>query len=377
VSFARWTINLCDDQFVRLHEVGAGSFSGVQRVNEAGQWRVDMIAGELAEELIPDVKTVLVVDGSTVRYAGYVARLGAAGGGALLAQSGDQRRIVFEGRDVWELLARRVVFPDPTTGAFDTDAYDVRSGVASTVAAEFIEANVGIAALPDRQVAGVSVFDPQVGVSGTWSGRLQPLDRFVGEICETGNIVCVAGVDAAFEPRFTLRAPVDRSNTVVFSDIGDLSESSKGWIPALASTVIAAGQGEGTSRDFAVAGGTVAGLERVELVTEQTNATTTAQLGLIAEAIRRDEGAQFVIEGAISDQAARQYPAGVAYQLGDRVGFNIGPSRVPVRVTSVTTTVNAERSVQLPVFGRWTPDRLQGLRRDVLGLADRFDSQVR
>jgi hypothetical protein len=377
VSFARWTINLCDDQFVRLHEVNAGSFSGVQRVNEAGQWRVDMIAGELPEELIPDVKTVLVVDGSTVRYAGYVARLGAAGGGALLAQSGDQRRIVFEGRDVWELLARRVVFPDPTTGAFNTDAYDVRSGVASTVAAEFIEANLGTSALADRQVAGVSVFDPQVGVSSTWSGRLQPLDRFVGEICETGGIVCSVGVDAAFEPKFTLRAPVDRSNTVVFSDIGDLSESSKGWIPPGGSTVIAAGQGEGTARDFAVAGGTVAGLERVELVTEQTNATTTAQLGLIAEGVRRDEGFQFVIEGAISDVAARQYPAGVAYQLGDQVGFNIGLSRISVRVTSVTTTVSAERSVQLPVFGRWTPDRLQGLRRDVLGLADRFDSQVR
>jgi hypothetical protein len=376
VSFERWTINLCDDQFVRLHEVSAGSFTGVQRVNEAGQWRVDMVAGELAEELIPDVKTVLVVDGSTVRYAGYVARLGAAGGGAMLAQSGDQRRIVFEGRDVWELLARRVVLPDPATGDFTTDAYDVRTGLASTVAAEFIDANLGSAALTARQIAGVSVFDPQAGLSGTWSGRLQPLDRFIGEICETGTIVCLAGLNAAFEPRFTLRAPIDRSNTVVFSDIGDLSESSKGWIPPSASLVIAAGQGEGTTRDFAVAG-TGAGLERVELVTEQTNATTTAQLGLIAEAIRRDEGAQFVIEGAISDEAARQYPAEVAYQLGDTVGFNIGLLRVPVRVTSVTTTVSAERSVQLPVFGRWTPDRLQGLRRDVLGLADRFDSQVR
>jgi hypothetical protein len=305
-----------------------------------------------------------------------VARLGAAGGGAVLTQSGNERRITFEGRDVWELLARRVALPDPATGDFTTDAYDVRTGLASTVAAGFIDANVGSAALTDRQIAGVSVFDQQAGLSGTWSGRLQPLDRFIGEICETGTIVCLAGIDAAFEPRFTLRAPIDRSNTIVFSDIGDLSESSKGWIPPSASLVIAAGQGEGTSRDFAVAG-TVAGLERVELVTEQTNATTTAQLGLIAEAIRRDEGAQFVIEGAISDEAARQYPAGVAYQLGDTVGFNIGPLRVPVRVTSVTTTVSAERSVQLPVFGRWTPDRLQGLRRDVLGLADRFDSQVR
>jgi hypothetical protein len=270
-----------------------------------------------------------------------------------------------------------VVFPDPVTGDFDTDAYDVRSGVASTVATGFIEANVGTSALADRQVAGVSVVDPQLGVSGSWSGRLQPLDRFVGEICETGGLVCRPGLDPASNPRFQFFVPTDRTNQVVFSDIGDLSESSKGWIPAAGSTVIAAGQGEGTARDFAVAGGTVTGLDRVELVTEQTNATTTGQLGLIAEAVRRDEGFQFVIEGAVSDQAARQYPAGVAYQLGDQVGFNIGPSRISVPVTSVTTTVSAERSVQLPVFGRWTPDRLQGLRRDVLGLADRFDSQVR
>lgn len=376
MSYTRWTINLGDATFSRLHQVEAGTFSGVSRLNEAGQWRVDMVADELDPALIDSIKTVLVLDGTDVKYAGYVSRLGSAGGGATLQFSGNMRQLVFEGRDVWDLLSRRVVLPDPATLDMSSSAYDTQTGVASTVAAHFIEHNVGTSALADRQVAGVSVFDPVAGLSSTWAGRLQPLDQFVGEICTTGGIVCLATVDATRSPRFVLRNPIDRSNTVVFSDIGDLAETTQAWVPPAASWVLAAGQGEGTTRGFEAAG-TATGLDRVELVTEQTNATTSAQLLLLAEAVRRDEGSQFIVEGAISDAAARQYPAGDAYLLGDNVGFNVGPTRYSVPVTSITTTVTAERSVQLPVFGRWTPDRLQGLRRDILGLADRFNSQIK
>ena len=375
-DFPRWTVDLCDDNFGRLHEVSAGSFSGVSRLNAAGQWRVDMLLDEIRFEVIPDVSTVLVRDETSIKFAGVVSRLSDSSGGAVRTVSASERRLVFEGADLWGLLASRVVFPDPSTFDMSSEAFDVQSGVASTVAAHFISQNAGSGALVERRFPGLSVSDPMVGVSATWAGRLQPLDVFVGQICDQGDISCEADLDFQLDPRFTLREPVDRSNSIVFSDEGDLADFSQSWVPAGASWVLAAGQGEGAARDFESAG-TPVGRARVERVTEQSNATTSAQLSAIAEAVRRDEGAVTTIQGAISEQVARQFPANDAYRLGDLVGFNIGDVRIPVKVTSITTEVSASRSVQLPVFGVWTPDRLQGLRRDVLGLADRFNTQVK
>lgn len=374
---SRWTVNLCDAAFGRLHEVEAGRFSGVSRLNAAGQWRLEMPFDEIDPAVLPDIGAVLVFDDAgLVRFAGYVSRLGSAGGGVVAQFDAGQRVLLCEGRDVWDVLARRVVFPDPSTFDMSSAAYDTQTGQASTIAAHFINSNAGSSALPDRQIPGLTVSDPTVGLSATWAGRLQPLDVWVGQICDQGEISCVAGVDADLNPRFVLRDPVNRSNSVVFSDIGDLSSSTQARVPAEASWVLAAGQGEGDSRAFESAG-SATGLARVELVTEQSNATTTAQLQAIADATLRDLDAQFVIEGSITDAAARQWQPGVDYLLGDTVGFNVDVLRVPVRVTSITTEVSAERSVQLPVFGRWTPDRLQGLRRDVLGLAERFNSQIK
>lgn len=375
-EFPRWTVDLCDDNFRRLHEVSAGSFTGVSRLNQAGRWRVDMLLDEIRFEIIPDVSTVLVRDETSIKYAGIVSRLSESSGGAVRTVSGTERRLVFEGADLWGLLAARVVFPDPTTFDMSSQAFDVQAGVASSVAAHFIQVNAGSTALVERRFDGLSVSNPVVGGSATWSGRLQPLDVFVGQICDQGDISCEADLDSQLDPRFTFREPVDRTNSVVFSDKGDLADFSQSWVPAGASWVLAAGQGEGTSRDFEAAG-TPSGRARVERVTEQSNATTTAQLAAIAEAVRRDGGAVTTIQGAISEQTARQFPANESYRLGDLVGFNIGVDRIPVKVTSITTEVSAARSIQLPVFGVWTPDRLQGLRRDVLGLADRFNTQVR
>jgi spermidine/putrescine transport system substrate-binding protein len=84
--------------------------------------------------------------------------------------------------------------------------------LASTVAAGFIEANVGAAALTDRQSAGVSVFDAQVGFSGTWSGLLQPLDH--------SQLPNLANVDKdylsqALDPEMKISAPYMMAPTVV------------------------------------------------------------------------------------------------------------------------------------------------------------------
>jgi hypothetical protein len=374
----RWLVELCTKGFEKLHEVEAGEFAGVVRRNTPGQWSLSMPLDEIPAATLAQVGAVRVSDASGSVFEGWVSRLPTGGGGGVTRSlSGSSRRVMFEGVDAWWPMTTRLAFPDPTTVEPWTVATDDRDGVPSTVAADYINANMGAGAIGERQVPDLVVADPVVGaVRPTVSARLEPLSSLVGRICNESEIVCVPSVDAQRRPVVQFRQRKDLSSSLILSDQGDLVDVEIVELPSAATWVLAGGKGEGSARAFGSRDGGAVGLDRVESFTEQTNAQSVGGLKLIAEVVRRDSGYSVAVSGAVSPARAQSLRYGVHYGLGDILGVQIGDQRYAVPVTAVTFSVTAARSVALPVLGQWTNDRLQGLRRDVLGLADRFDRSI-
>ena len=371
----RWTVRLGDSSWNTLHEVDAGEFRGVLRRNAPGPWRVRLPLDEITCSCpIDDVATVRVLNGTRVVFSGWVARLDSAGGGVVRTISADERTLTLEGVDAWYPLTTRLAFPNPATGAPWSTATDDRSGLASTVAANYVLHNVGAPALVDRQWPDLVVSDPAVGPSVSWAARLQPLHRLVAEICGV-DVVCrpVVDIDGQTVVRFALAS--DRSTSLVLSDEGELSDVQQSIVPPGVTWVLAAGSGTGASRQFAVASSAAAGLDRIEALTEQTNATT-AQLPVAAEAVRRDLSVALSVDGQVTAVASRRYRYAIDYDLGDLLGVVVDRVRYATPVTAVQVEVTPERSVAVPALGTWSNDRLQGMRRDVLGLAERFDRSI-
>lgn len=385
----RWTIELCGVSFDRLHEVQAGDFSGVMRRNAAGQWRCRVAGSELDPSLAAAVQTVKVVNGSSVVMAGYVSPLGGAGGGRSLVRSAGTDEWVFEGVDLWRPLQAMLAWPEPPDDAdplppvLDTFAVatDDRGPLtAGELAAAYIDANVGPAASRWRRSTwDVTVSAAAVGSTLSWSARFDPLDRLVGAICDAGGVVCVPSLAGA-GPLYRFRAVQDRSASVIFSDVDDLAESVVSVVPPRSTVVIVGGAGEGAARAFTRSipspfGGP--GDTWIEAFSDQSNAQGVEQMEAIAEVVRAEDAEAITIDGVITEAAAQRFPFDTAWRLGDLVGVQVNGERYAVPVTAVAIEVNAERSIARPVLGQWTNDRLQGLRRDVLGLADRFDRTVR
>jgi len=143
---------------------------------------------------------------------------------------------------VW--LERRVAHPEPGTAAppYNHVAYDVRSGPASQVIAQFVNVNAGPGAIPARQVPGLTAPTPAAfGGTISASARYQQLLAFLQPILTQQRLgLRVRNLAAeVFQP----------TGAAVFSvEMGTLAS----WTSALDAPdltyVYVAGQGDGTAR---------------------------------------------------------------------------------------------------------------------------------
>ena len=292
------------------------------RRNEPGEWRVECHLREIDPDVLMAVNAVLVRDERRVIFAGYRAAGDSGQGGTLREIDAAGRRATIEGVDCWEWFRSRAVLPDPTVDIGWPVATDLRTGQGGTVIEQFIEANAGVSALPDRQIPGLTVQAAAVGTNGEWSGRHQRLDELVGRIALESNVVVEPTVTNDLEPIVYIREASDRTAEVVLSDLADLAEAEQRDVPAAATWVLAAGSGTGASRMFRSAGGG-SGISRKEVVVENTNATTSNELHQFAEAKRREAGFALYVSGRTSEQAAESYEYLTDYRLGDLVTVQV------------------------------------------------------
>lgn len=372
-----YSVDLCVG-WARVAEAPAAVFDGVLRNLALGEWRLTGAVDALVFEsgwALTDVDTIRVVRNNELVFAGWVNPLGSGIGGLDVIDGPDGPTFTLSGPDAWDVLNSRVAYPTPATGPPWANSWDVRTGQASTVAAAYIAANAGSSASAARQIAGLSVVDGHAGISGSWSGRLQPLDQLVARVCRDGAITCRLRVDFAGAVTATLTAPVDRHTTVVISDQGGLTKIEHTRIPAASTFVIAGGQGLLNARTFATAG-TATGAARREVFTDQTSLSTSAEVGQAAGTRLALDASTLTVRAELTDLGAAGLVWPFHYDLGDTIAMEIGDVRYPVTVESVTFHIAPDRSVIRPVLGTATPGLVSGLVRDIAGLATRLDTQI-
>lgn len=373
------TVELCDNNFAKLWELNVGTFEGTVRNNEPGSWRVECQLDEVPPATLFGVQSVLVRDAGRILFAGY-RRAGDTGqGGTLRSIDESSRQCVLEGLDCWYWLTSRVCFPDPTTDEPWAVALDVRSGTGASVIAGFINANVGASALAPRQVPGLTVNTASPGANIEQSARLQPLSDVVQQAAQKAGLVVEPTLRSVSDrtPYVDVRTSVDRTAEVVIADIADLAYAEQRDVPSRSTWVLAAGTGTGTSRMFRSYDGTSGtGVARIERLVENTSITTTTELFQYARAVRAEDGFAFYVSGRTNEQAAESYQYLDDYRLGDIITVQVSGFRFHVPITAVTITVTPERVVQTPTLGIYQPDRLRGVRKDLLEIDQRFADNI-
>lgn len=373
-----YSLDLCTG-FRKVGEGEAYRFDAVVRHLAKGQWKLTAPLSGVSCPDVDAVDSVIVWDQTEparIVFAGIVRRVPGVDGARVRVLTESDDSIEWTGVDLYGVLAQRQVWPTPSTGAPWADAFDERTGVGSTVAAEYIAANIGSTAILGRRVPNLVIVDAEAGSSSTWSGRMQPLDEFVGRICRESGIGCTASMPSIGVIQYTLRALQDHSASLVISDQGDLESLSRLVTPAEATHVIGAGQGELSARAFATASTGATGLERVEQVYENTNISTADGLLTATNTELALGAADVSVDGAVAESAAQQIRYLDDYHLGDWLGVEVDGVRYTSQVEAVTFTLSPEREVVRPVLGRSSTNRLSAVLRDVAGISSRLDRQI-
>ena len=316
---------------------------------------------------IADIAAVRVVDELGVAFTGTVRPIaGEDNGGVTVEGVGASAAVTFAGSDAgWAALASRRAYPDPSTEAPWATSHDTRTGRASTVVAEFIEANLGSSALPDREWPDLDVVDGLVGIESTWSARLQRLDRLVARICNDAGLVCRPTFALDGSLRVVIAARSDLSARQVLSDQADLSTLTDRSFAATASHVIAAGQGELELRAFEVASSPATGRDRAEHFIDRRNLADTAELATAASSTLAAAAASRVIRAELSAAAAAQMRYRFHYDVGDIVSVEIAGVRHSSSIESVRIQLNATEYRITPQFGEAAPDAWSALVRSI------------
>lgn len=352
------------------------SFSGVARALKLGEWDC---------ELNPSVWSDLAAMRPGQDEAPLLLSLRWADSGRGVVMSGPVRTMTWEqsssgvpsvllsGVDEWAWLGARLVWPQPADlPPWATDTYHSVTGQASAVVAELIRRHVGDLARTDRRVAGLTVVDQGVGVTGTWKYRLSTLDRAVEDIASTTGLA----VDVRRTPSNTVEVNVGpvRNRSALVLDESKLAEYSVVLAANSTTTVVAGGSGDGTARLFASSGMGVAGAARIESFSDQRNIDTAATLQRAADANRSVGAASASLTGTLTAAAASRYLWREHYALGDTIPLRVAGMNVSAAVTAVTVTVDNAGLRLTPVFGVQPVHALDQLLLDVAGLADRLNT---
>ena len=380
-----WVVDLCRD-WKRIATTTAAVFSGVSRRNASGDFTLDVAPAGVdgssypqplfADKVLPfdprDVDSIRVVGEGHVLFTGVLA---GEGGGFRLMADANGERWRWTGVDMWSVLNDRLAFPTPSTTAPWADDDDIRTGQASSVIAAFIDANCGPGALSARRFPGLVVEDQTVGVSSTWSARLQPLGDLIGRIAQDGGteVFPSVGFDGVF--RILITGARDFSEALVLSDQGDLKTSEILFEPASATWTVTGGSATGSSRVFRVADTGTTGLDRKEQFSDLSSATSTAEVQADANTQNALGAAAYAIMTELTDtQAAAALQFGL--RLGDALTVIVKERRYTVTIESLSIEISPERQVVRPVLGTAIPNDLTRLLRRLAWLERRNASTV-
>lgn len=387
-----WSVDLCDnwERIGQLQDT-AFRFNAVERFNEVGEWTLTFpdqspswssyTDDEGFQQLFTPrhVDTIRLVEDRVVRFAGFVAETSAGSGGVERVYDASGVHWEMSGPDLWDLLRRRVAFPQPSQGnpSLWSSAHDLNSGQASTVLASYLSDNLGAGAVADRQIAGFSVVDTTTGPSWSWSARLQPVYELARRILEDGELTIrwTVGFDGAITA--TVKATTDLSSSVILSDQADLVSVRSRQVPYRSTWVVVGGDGTGTGRTFRVASrAELTGLDRRERFIDSSSLDEAAEVQLLATSNLRLDSTTWVVSGEPGDLVTTEYGFGRSVFPGDKVTIQTAGQRFTVPVASISYQITEERQVIRPLLGDSTPDVLKALMRRLDRLERGGDNRI-
>lgn len=348
----RFKVYLVDNQDLRAGEIDDyTSLKAKQVWNDVGTWTMEI--SRVSKNLVPLTTPMYGIDvWDTVTNEPFCRGLIDT-----RAQKYDAATdtLTITGWDDNQWLNWRLAHPCPTLTEppYNTQAYDVRTDVASEVLCQYFDINAGFAAIPARIITptGADRGGP-FGSTITGRARWQVLLPFLQDLAlqSTPNVGFKIGRLGGTALQFQAYESVDRTNDVKFSvSMGNLIGGTIKATSPKATYVFAGGTGDLTARIIAETYD-VAALEtwsRREYFLDSNNASSDDELQSSSIKTLTEQGEQVEFGLDITDTGQLTY--GVDYALGDRVtAVFVGNEPVPVLADSGVVQ-EAVRQVELSI----------------------------
>lgn len=317
-----------------------------------GSWELEINAADPATKyLIQPGSGIQVLHKNETMFSGFQT-------GLIKNRDADLDQYTIKGLDDSGLLARRVVSPQPATGPggpYNSQPYDVRTGVASTVMRAYVNANLGPGAIVSRRDPRVTMGpDPGVGSTVTGNGRWQ-------QLCLLLNSLSIQGGGVGYQIRqqdtnleFQCFAPRDLTSQVVFSEgNGSINSYEYEAESGTGNYIYVGGQGEGTARTIREGsdGNSIIRWGRIENFKDQRDTNVSAELLASIKEELAENSDTFTISFFPIELENQKYFE--HYRLGDRVTVVIEDQYFQESISQVTckldsTTLTTEVLVGSP-----------------------------
>lgn len=359
-----WTLYLRDATLARQGQIEEyASFETVLRYNDVSTWTLELDARHaLVPQIIQPGAGILLVRGGTVVMSGPWTRLDGRA-------DGNHEVLTVTGASDEVLLREAQASPVPSASSppYSAQEHDVRTGIASTVLRQYVDANAGPGAVSTRRKLGLTIgTDTLVGSTVTGRARWQVLLTLLQDLATSGGVgFRVVQVDQGRE--FQVYQPQDKSSLVKFSTaLGTLSEFSHTTNRPTATYVYVAGGGEGTARvvrERASSQYATWGRIEGELV-DQRHTSVTTELDQAGDEELIEQGQRTTL--AVTPIDTDQQRFGEHYDLGDIVSADLGAfGQVSDLMREVTVSLRPESQRITPALGTTltVPPLFEALRR--------------
>lgn len=351
-----WTVYARNASLQRVGQVDDfATLEMVSRFTDIGTWVLEMDGrSPLATELSTPGYGIEVVRHEDGVYSHVFS------GPMRLRQrvlTANRSRLILGGYDdnVW--LKRRWAHPQPATASppYNSQAYDVRTGVCSTILRQYVNVNASAGALIPRQVAGLVLgSDPLAGGTVTGRARWQILIDLLRELALAEGLgFRVAPNGVSGEVEFQVYSPADKTATVTFSrELGTLSEASYESAASEANYVAVGGSGEGTARTIFEKPNSdeVTTWTRIESFVDRRDTADATELEQKADEVLAEGAGKTNLSLVPVDLPGQQYLT--HYSLGDKVTAVIDGELIRDLIREVRINLTPEGPTQTrPTIG--------------------------
>ena len=343
------TVEVRDSNFDRqgiIQPVDLATFKAILRFNNVGTWEITLPVGHPMAEILRLPGSGIIVTGPTgVILSGPTTS-------ATNSKTGENPEgdWMIQGVDDSQILGERLAYPTPTTADVQaqTNAYDTRSGLASTVMYGFVNANIGALAPVEREITNLyTATDTGLGSTTFVSARFDVLGELLSGIASVDGLgFDIKQIDGNLE--FSVYQPVDRTGTIRMDVANNtLKKTEYGYGAPSATLAIVAGQGEGAARQFEQVVTTESTAaqslwsRRIETFVDQRNTSVVDELIQAGKEELASKGSTVVsIDVIPSSDTTMRYA--VDWGLGDAVTVVIGDQEVSATVTTVAISIESD-----------------------------------